>query len=150
MKKMAILFLIGGSVLLYAAQIQWVPYTQALEQTKKEPRLIWAFLQASWCIPCRVMEREAFTDSGVIELLNTRFYPVRLDVESKEIITCDGKKKTVERCFFDVWELNGTPSMVLIAPKGLSILTLSQALSAKDLSFLLNRFLENEKEWLQP
>ena len=29
--------------------------------------------------------------------------------------------KTVERCYFDVWELSAVPSFVLVAPKGMSI-----------------------------
>ena len=52
------------------------------------------------------------------------------------------------RCFFDVWKLNGVPSFVLIAPKGLSILTLTQSLESSEMRLLLQHFLKKEKEWV--
>ncbi len=41
------------------------------------------------------------------------------------------------------------PSYVLIAPKGLSILTYSQGLSADEMRMLLMQFLNKEEEWIR-
>lgn len=152
MKKTVLIFCFFGNAFLWAngpEKIQWYSYSEALRIAQKEPRMIWVFLYASWCLPCRIMENDALLDTAVIRLLNSKFYAVKLDVESQEKISCDHQNKTVERCFSDVWELKGTPSFVLVAPKGLSILTFSRLISSKDLSFLLESFLESEKEWLQ-
>lgn len=128
--------------------VHWVSYNDALKKAKESNRLIFVSLYADWCIPCRVMEANVFTDPDVATLLNTRFIPVHLNAESKDSITCDGKVKTVERCYFDVWNLSAVPSFVLIAPKGLSILTLTDSMSAEDLRFMLIDFLRKEKEWI--
>lgn len=130
-------------------KVQWKPYSQALEQSSKDKKMVFTYLWATWCISCRTMEKNVFSDSTVVNILNTKFHPVKLDVNSKEDIVCDGKRKTVERCFFDIWNLNGVPSFVLIAPKGLSILTLTQTLEAAEMRHLLKHFLNKEKEWVQ-
>jgi hypothetical protein len=48
-----------------------------------------------------------------------------------------------------VWELNVLPSFVLIAPKGLSILTVADSMSPQEMQMLLDKFLEKEKEWIE-
>ncbi|MCK9182897.1 MAG: thioredoxin family protein [Fibrobacteraceae bacterium] len=150
--KFFFLMFIGSSFALsqkpIAETVRWEKYTEALSAAQKDHKLVFVDLYATWCIPCQVMAANTFTDKAVVNLLNSRFHPVRLDVDSPEIIDCDGKKNTPERCFFDVWELDGVPSYVLIAPKGTSILTLTQALDAGQMRILLFQFLNKEKEWI--
>lgn len=147
-------FLLIASIPLLAIEnkpttVQWEPYSQALEEASKDKKLVFTYLWATWCISCRTMDKNVFSDSALVNILNTKFHPVKLDVNSKEDVVCDGKRKTVERCFFDVWNLSGVPSFVLIAPKGLSILTLTQTLEAAEMRLFLKHFLAKEKEWVQ-
>ena len=128
--------------------VHWMDYNEALEKAQKFPKLIFVDLYADWCIPCRVMEANVFSDPTVASLLNTRFYAVKLNAESQDSIMCDGQKKTVQRCYFDVWELNALPAFVLIAPKGMSILTVTDSMSPQELQYMLYQFLEKEKEWI--
>ena len=128
--------------------IRWESYSEALKTAEKDHKLIFVDIYADWCVPCRIMESNAFADKNAAKILNTRFHPVKLNVDSKDSILCDHKKNTPERCFFDVWELNGVPSFVVIAPSGLTVLTLTQTLEADDLRLLLFQFLEKEKEWI--
>lgn len=128
--------------------VRWMGYSEALEKAKNSHKLIFVDLYADWCVPCRIMDANAYADPTVASLLNTRFYPVKLDADAQDTIVCDGKRKTVQRCYFDVWELNALPAIVLIAPKGLSILTVTQSMTAEEMKFLLYQFLEKEKEWI--
>ena len=128
--------------------VHWMDYNEALEKAKTGPKLIFVDLYADWCIPCRVMEANVFSDPTVASLLNTRFYAVKLNAESQDSIMCDGQKKTVQRCYFDVWELNALPAFVLVAPKGMSILTVTDSMSPQELQYMLYQFLEKEKEWM--
>ena len=131
-----------------AKKVQWEPYSIALKNAAVDKKMVFTYLSASWCTSCKGMEKNTFTDPFIVNILNTRFHPVKLDVNSEEAIVCDEKEKTVERCFFDVWKLNGVPSFVLIAPKGLTILTLTQSLEANEMRLLLQHFLKKEKEWV--
>lgn len=131
------------------AMVHWMDYTEALKTAKKTPKLIFVDLYADWCIPCRVMDANVYSDPSVASLLNTRFLPVKLDADSQDSIVCDGQKNTVQRCYFDVWELSALPAFVLIAPKGLTILTVTDSMSPQELQIMLYQFLEKEKEWIE-
>ena len=128
--------------------VHWMSYETALEKAKNGPKLIFVDLYADWCVPCRIMDANVYSDPTVASLLNTRFYAVKLDADSQDSIMCDGQKKTVQRCYFDVWELNALPAFVLIAPKGMSILTVTDSMSPQELQYMLYQFLEKEKEWM--
>lgn len=128
--------------------VRWYSYADGLKKAAKESKLMFVSLYADWCVPCRIMEKNVFPDPSVANLLNERFIPVRLNAESQDTITCDGLVKTVERCYFDVWNLSAVPSLVLVAPKGMSILTLTQSMDAEDMNYLLKQFLYKEKEWI--
>ena len=128
--------------------VHWMDYTEALQIAKKSNKLIFVDLYADWCVPCRIMEANTYTDPTVASLLNTRFISTKLDVDSQDTITCDGKRKTVQRCYFDVWNLSVLPAFVLIAPNGLSILTIKDSYTAEEMKYLLSQILEKEKEWI--
>ena len=110
--------------------------------------MVFVDIVADWCIPCREMDKTTYRDKQVVETLNNRFHPVRLDQAAEDTIQCDTKCLPVNRCFFNVWNLQALPSYVLIAPKGLSILTYSNGLDADQMNLLLMQFLTKEKEWL--
>lgn len=128
--------------------VHWLSYTEGLDKASKESKLLFVSVYADWCIPCRIMEKTVYSDPKIVATLNARFIPVKLNAESQDKIKCDGQVKTVERCYFDVWNLTAVPSIVLVAPKGMSILTLSQSVDVDDMQFLLKQFLFKEKEWI--
>ena len=129
--------------------VRWVGYAEALEKAKASNKLVFVDLYADWCIPCRVMDANVYSDPTVASLLNNRFIPVKLNADSQDTIVCDGQSKTVQRCYFDVWELSALPAFVLIAPKGLTILTVTDSMSPQEMQMLLYQFLEKEKEWIE-
>lgn len=128
--------------------VRWMGYDEALAKAADAPRLIFVDLYADWCVPCQIMDKNVYADPTVASLLNIRFYPVKLDVDSQDTILCDGVKNTVQRCYFDVWELEALPAMVVMAPKGSSILTVTQSMSPQEMQYLLYQFLDKEKEWI--
>lgn len=136
-----------SAVPMQKPQVHWMSYSKALEKAKQNPKLIFVDLYADWCLPCRVMDANVYSDSTVASLLNGKFYAVKLDVESKEKITCDGEHKIVKDCMTQVWELSTLPSFVLLAPKGLSILTVTDSMSPQEMQSLLYQFLAKEEEW---
>ena len=139
----------GKAPVVPQSLVQWMDYSTALEKAKKEPKLIFVDMYADWCIPCRVMDKNVYMNPTIASLLNKKFYPVKLDVDSESPIVCDGKKATAKKCFSEVWELNVLPSFVLVAPKGLSILTVTDSMSPQEMQMLLDKFLEKEKEWIE-
>lgn len=128
--------------------VNWLDYTEALEKAKDSKKLVFVDLYADWCIPCRIMDANTFSDPTVASILNTRLVSAKVNVDSQDTIVCDGKRKTVQRCYFDVWKLDVLPAFVLIAPKGLSIMTVKDSFTAEEMKYLLLQILDKEKEWI--
>lgn len=72
------------------AKIEWMQYDEGLALAKKEDKQVLVDFTTSWCGWCKRMEREAFSDSRIIEMLNNDFIPVRVDGDSKEQLNIDG------------------------------------------------------------
>ena len=68
------------------AQVNWMSWEEAIEAQKKAPRKIMVDIYTVWCGPCKMMDRNTFSNPQVAKILNTYFYPVKLDAESREDI----------------------------------------------------------------
>lgn len=53
---------------------------------KENPKPIVVFIHTDWCMYCKSMEKTSFSDKEVINKLNTDFYFISLNAETKEII----------------------------------------------------------------
>ncbi len=85
MKKLILLTLtlvLGISV--YAQEdkeIKWYSFDEVTELAAKEPKMILVKVYTDWCGWCKKMDKETFTDSQVIEYVNSNFYPVKMNAE---------------------------------------------------------------------
>ena len=68
------------------AQLKMYSFEEAEKLSKENPKPFVIFIHASWCKYCRMMENSTFKNSEIIKLLNTNFYFISLDAESKESI----------------------------------------------------------------
>lgn len=53
-------------------------------RAKAENKFIFIDCYTDWCGWCKVMDKETMVDSGIIDLLNTRFIAVKMDMEKGE------------------------------------------------------------------
>ena len=64
--------------------VDWYPWgPEALEKAKREGKLIFLSIGYSSCHWCHVMEREAFSDPEIAELLNRSFVCIKVDREER-------------------------------------------------------------------
>lgn len=98
MKKLLIFSLISMLMMGVAlaqlkvpAKVKWYTIEQALELQKKEPRKIMIDVYTDWCGWCKKMDAETFDHPVIAEYLNTNFYPVKFDAESKDPVNFGGK-----------------------------------------------------------
>lgn len=68
------------------AQLKIHTFEEAEKLCKENPKPFVVFIQTSWCQYCKMMENSTFKNSEVINLLNTDFYFISLDAESKTAI----------------------------------------------------------------
>ena len=68
--------------------IPWRDWNEnAFATAKSEDKPVLLTLGATWCHWCHVMDQTSYADQRVIELVNSRFIPVRVDVDQRPDIS---------------------------------------------------------------
>lgn len=94
MKKAFCLIIFLFFVFSFSAQtkkINWLNFEQLEDSLKVKPKKTFIFFYADWCEYCKKMEQTAFKSKENIQLLNSNFYALKMNAESKEIIKFSGK-----------------------------------------------------------
>ena len=61
--------------------VSWKPLAVAEALAAPEKKAVLYVFGASWCEPCRRLERELFDDPKISNSINRRFVPVHIDVD---------------------------------------------------------------------
>jgi protein disulfide-isomerase len=84
-------FLVGS--LAYAGYSFYAPsngiawaddFTVAQQQAVESDKPIILFFTGTWCSPCRIMERQVWSDDEVMSTVNAAFIPVTIDVDNPD------------------------------------------------------------------
>lgn len=59
-------------------------FSEILEKAKKEKKLIFLDAYAVWCGPCKLMDKNVFTDSMVASYFNANYINAKIDMEKGE------------------------------------------------------------------
>lgn len=70
-----------SSEVVYAKKIIWLDFESGYMKAKKENKKILVDCYTDWCGWCKVMDRNTFTDSQVIQFINKNFIAVKLNPE---------------------------------------------------------------------
>ncbi len=86
--KLACIFLFLNVTFFVSAQhktiiFESLSFEQALQKAKKENKLIFIDAYTSWCKPCKLMDRDVFTDSTVARVFNENYINLKIDMESE-------------------------------------------------------------------
>lgn len=148
---MRYLYVLFFAVAAYAAEpeVHWMPYSKAVEQSRRDSLFVVVDVYADWCLPCKVMDKTTFRDSAVVAMMSRYFYSTRLNAESDSLVECNNWPRAVSACVTENWKLTGVPSLVLIGPSGNHVLSITQALDPTQMKMLLQDFIDNRKILLE-
>lgn len=87
MKKLLALLLINFAFICHAQdemKFDELPFKDLIAKAKKENKLVFIDAYASWCGPCKMMERNIFPKKSVGDVYNKSFVNARIDMEKGE------------------------------------------------------------------
>jgi len=107
---------LGVSTVL-SQHIDWVDLELAQKHAKAENKKVLLFMEAEWCGYCKKMYREVFPKQSVQDSLHKYFYPVRIDLESKEQVVFNGSKIS-QQDLGRQFRVTGTPTLIFLESDG--------------------------------
>ena len=94
MQKISFFFLIFAIQLGFSQQnikFEDSDFATLLAKAKTEKKLIFLDAYAAWCGPCKLMERNVFTDANVADYYNKNFINAHFDMEKGEGVALAAK-----------------------------------------------------------
>lgn len=97
--------------------ITWYTLHQATQLAKKNDKKVLVFAEASWCPYCKQMKREVFPKMDIQDTMEEYYYPVKIDIESQETVTYDGREMTKAQ-FSRQMHVSATPTFIFMDKSG--------------------------------
>ena len=94
MKKLLVLLLVFVAGFGYAQKINWMTMNEALEAQKKKPKKIFVDIYTNWCGPCKMLDKNTFSNPDLIKYVNEKFYAVKFNAEGNETVSYQGQTYT--------------------------------------------------------
>src|SRR5918912_193662 len=89
-----------------AAEINWRPWSpSAFEEARAEDKPILLSISAVWCHWCHVMDETSYSDQHVIDLVNDRYVPIRVDNDVRPDVN-------------QRYNMGGWPTTAFLTPQG--------------------------------
>ena len=132
-----------------AQQIQWMSLAEAIEAQKVVPKKIFMDVYTDWCGPCKMLDKNTFTNKRLIRFINKNYYAVKFDGEGTEHITYkdftytnpnhqpERKGRNAQHFFADALRINAYPSLVFFDENGELIQALPGYKTAQELEIFL-------------
>lgn len=71
--------------------INWISFQQLEDSLNIKPKKVFISFYADWCVYCKKMDETSFKNNEIIKILNSNYYAVKMNAESKDTIFFDGK-----------------------------------------------------------
>ena len=110
-------------------QFQKADLKSALKKAQEQKKIIFVDVYASWCGPCKMLDRQTFSNKKVGEHFNNKFINIKLDGESSEGIEIMKK-----------YQLRSYPTLLFLDENGNLISKNTGFYSAKELIELSKNF----------
>lgn len=132
MKKSILLVLFTlVSLVGQAQEVKWMSMKDAVAAQKKNKKPIFIDAYTVWCGPCKMLDKNTFSDPKVAEEINKKYNPVKFNAEGNEEIQFAGKlfknqgyqesrkaSRNSMHEFTNFLNVQAYPSMIILNTKG--------------------------------
>ncbi len=102
-------------------------FESAMTKASEEGKLFFVEFYADWCTPCKWMDKTTFRDKDVIDLMNSNYVALKLDIETEE--GSDLKNQ---------YSVRMLPTIIIFNAKGEMIERVEKTLSPDSMKSLLS------------
>ena len=89
---MSITLLLGGFSFAQQSSVIWMDFEALPSANRQEIRPLIVQVGTPWCNYCKMMDRQVYQNPEIATFIDSHFYPLKLNAESKEEIIFLGKK----------------------------------------------------------
>ncbi len=108
---------------------------EAASQAEKEGKKVYVNFTANWCLPCKIISESIYTDSEVIDLINSNFVAISADVDSENGMMWN-----------DLYNANYLPTIILAKNSGHEITRISKVPQKQELISILKKVIDENPE----
>lgn len=81
-----------GCLSIQAQEIQWLSMNEALAKQQEHPKKIMIDLYTTWCGPCKMLDKNTFSNPKLAKYVNANFYAVKFNAEGNEDVLFKDQK----------------------------------------------------------
>ncbi len=146
---LGLLIVFSLSTVQSQAQIKWMTMNEALAAQAQKPKKIFMDVYTDWCGPCKMLDKNTFSNKRLVRYVNKHYYAVKFNGEGTESITYkdftytnpnhqpERKGRNAQHFFADALRINAYPSLVFFDENGELIQALPGYKSAQELEIFL-------------
>jgi thioredoxin-related protein len=115
-----IIFLMMTATGLFPGTVEWNDFNSGIKISKQTNKPILIFFYTPWCHWCNVMNKDTYTNAGVISRLKNSFVSVGVNLASNDTINFEGKSYSVQS-FSNIFGVMGVPTIIFMNKNGETI-----------------------------
>lgn len=130
MKNILLILFVLSVASVNAQKINWMTMNEALAAQKENPKKIFMDVYTTWCGPCKLLDKNTFSDPDVVEYVNKNFYAVKFNAEGTEEVhykdftytnpnyNPNRKGRNSQHLFAHALKVNAYPTVVFFKENG--------------------------------
>jgi thioredoxin-related protein len=128
---------LSGSVAVSSLNINWKTFDEGIHLAQRENKKILVDVYTDWCSWCRKMDREVYSDTMIVRIIETTFIAIKLNAESSNRLNYRGESMT-EQEFSRAIGVTGFPTTIFLNPDSSPITLVPGYVERKMFSHVLN------------
>jgi thioredoxin-related protein len=75
----------------FSQEINWMSLKDVAEAQKTNPKNVLIDVYTNWCGPCKLMDKNTFSNPDIIRIINKNYYAVKFNAEGNETVKFKNK-----------------------------------------------------------